>query len=45
MSTNFPNSPTNGQIFNDPFSGSRYVYDSTKGFWRTLFNSLIEKNK
>ena len=33
MALNFPNSPYNGQVYTDPGSGSRYVYDSTKSKW------------
>ena len=33
MALNFPNSPYNGQVYTNPTSNSRYVYDSTKGKW------------
>ena len=41
MTVNFPNSPTNNQIFIDPATGNRYVYDAVRGFWRTSSNLTV----
>lgn len=43
MALNFPNSPTDGQIFIDPTSGNRYVYNTAKSRWNsnTYVSSVI----
>lgn len=43
MALNFPNSPTNGQVYVDGTSGSRYVYDAANGRWNsnTYIQSII----
>ena len=42
MAINFPNSPTNGQIFLDTTTGNRYIYNSDKGQWRYAANSILQ---
>jgi hypothetical protein len=43
MAINFPNSPTNGQVYIDTASGNRYVYDAAKIRWvsNTYIQSII----
>jgi hypothetical protein len=33
MAFNFPNSPTDGQIYTDATSGAQYIYKSANGAW------------
>ena len=35
MALDFPNSPTNGQLYTDPVNGNRYVYDSANSAWKS----------
>ena len=42
MAINFPNSPTNNQIFLDTTSGNRYIYNADKGQWRYAANSILQ---
>lgn len=39
MAINFPNSPTDGQIFYDSTSGNRYIYSTSKGRWSVASNN------
>ncbi len=39
MAINFPNSPSDGQIFYDTTSGNRYIYSSAKGRWSVASNN------
>jgi hypothetical protein len=39
MAINFPNSPTDGQIFYDTDSGNRYIYSTSKGRWSVASNN------
>ena len=32
-SINFPNSPTNGEVYTDPANGCQYTYDATIDSW------------
>lgn len=43
MALNFPASPTDGQIYIDPTSGNRYVYDAARIRWNsnTYVSSVI----
>ena len=43
MALNFPNSPTDGQIYIDSTSGNRYVYDAARIRWNsnTYSSSVI----
>lgn len=34
MALNFPNSPSNGQLYSDPVSGNQWMYTSFYGVWR-----------
>ena len=36
MSINFPNSPVDGQIYVDPVSNSRYVYEAATSRWKSI---------
>lgn len=35
MALNFPDSPTNGQLYTDPVNGNRYTYDSANSAWKS----------
>ena len=39
MAINFPSSPTDGQIYYDPTSGNRYVYDAAATKWKYAANN------
>jgi len=39
MAINFPNSPSDGQIFYDTDSGNRYIYSTSKGRWSVASNN------
>ena len=42
MAINFPNSPVDGQIYVDPVSNSRYVYEAATSRWKSIqYNSTI----
>ena len=43
MALNFPNTPSDGQIYIDPTSGNRYVYDGPNSRWNsnTYVSSII----
>jgi hypothetical protein len=34
MALDFPTSPTNGQVYQDPTSGNRYTWNNTYSFWQ-----------
>ena len=38
MALEFPNTPTNGQVYIDPVSGNSYIYDSTYGTWKATID-------
>ncbi len=40
MAINFPNSPSDGQVYFDTTSGNRYVYDATAGTWMSRANGF-----
>lgn len=40
MPLNFPNSPTDGQIFNDSATGNRYLWDGAKQIWKWSPNTV-----
>jgi len=35
MALNFPNNPINGQVYTDPISGIKYIYNSSIGAWES----------
>lgn len=35
MALNFPDSPTDGQLYTDPVNGNRYTYDSANSAWKS----------
>lgn len=35
MAINFPNSPTNGQVFTDASSGNSWTWDSANTYWKS----------
>ena len=41
MALNFPASPVDGQVYFDPTSGNRYVYDATAGTWMSRSNGFF----
>ena len=44
MAINFPNSPTDGQLFIDSATSNQYVYDSANTKWRsytTLYTGVV----
>ena len=40
MAINFPNSPTNGQLYLDSNTGNLYKYLSSKGAWTSFANNI-----
>ena len=41
MALQFPNSPTNGEVYTDPVTGNRYTYDSANTAWLYTANSIV----
>lgn len=44
MAINFPNSPTNNQVFLDPTSGNQYIYDSTTTKWKSYYTAYTTQS-
>lgn len=39
MAINFPNSPSDGQLYSDPNTGNLYRYSSSKSAWKSYSNN------
>lgn len=44
MAINFPNSPTNNQVFIDSASGNQYIYDSTATKWKSYYTAYTTQS-
>jgi hypothetical protein len=40
MALTFPSSPIDGQVFTDPGTGNRYLYDAARGLWKFAANNV-----
>ena len=43
MAINFPNSPSNNQVFMDTASGQQYIYDSASSKWKSYYIQGVQQ--
>jgi len=41
MAINFPNSPTNNQVFTDSSTGNQYIWDSATTKWKSYYTQYV----